>query len=285
MMEYEDQNSVKRLDRAIASSVTDPSMARLQVAGLEPGGRRRLNAKADPTVDFAIGDPNGTSIPIEQDWRVRISISDQSKIFYHDSNSGIMSPLASTNGVIFPYTPGITLNYSAGYSSQKPTHSIYPSFFYESSEVQAIQITGDFTVQNISEGRYLLACIYFFRSVTKMFYGASSNAGNPPPLVFLDGFGSHYFPHVPVIVTSFQHVMSADVDFIEVPSVAKTSPEYSDQPMFAEGNESGGSPKTTRLPTVSQIQVGLQPVYSRNSVSGFSLDEFARGNLLKQGFI
>lgn len=286
MMEFEDEKSVANLDRAIsAGNTSDPSAARLSVAGLEPGGRKRLNVKAEPSVEFAIGNPNGSSIPIEQDWRVRVSLSKESKIFYHSNDAGIMEPLVKTNGVIFPYTPGITLNYSAGYSSLKPTHSNYPSFFYESSEVQAIQITADFTVQSIKEGQYLLACIYFFRSVTKMFYGAGSNPGNPPPLVFLDGFGTHYFPHVPAVVTGFQHVMGADVDYLEIPNLIKQESEGGDETSSEQGKESADMLKKTRLPTVSQIQISLQPVYSRKTVSEFNLDEFARGKLLKQGFI
>jgi hypothetical protein len=171
-----------------------------------------------------------------------------------------MDPLAATGGVIFPYTPSITTSYSAGYSSQKSTHSNYPAFFYESSEVSAIQLAGDFTVQTIEEGQYLLASIYFFRASTKMFFGGGSQPGNPPPILYLDGYGTHYFPHVPCLLTSFQHTMSADVDYIEIP---------------------GLDGATTRVPTVSQIQLGLQPVYSRVAQSNFDLDAFARGELIR----
>ena len=76
-----------------------------------------------------------------------------------------------TNGVIFPYTPQIQVTHQARYNPQIVTHSNYASYFYEGSEISAINVTADFTVQNIAEGQYLLAAVYFFRAVTKMFFG------------------------------------------------------------------------------------------------------------------
>jgi hypothetical protein len=178
----------------------------------------------------------------------------------------------SQNGVIFPYTPQVQVQYTARYANQKLTHSNYDAYFYEGSEVQAITLTGDFTVQNIREGQYLLACIYFFRAATKMWFGQGTNhVGNPPPMVFLDGYGTHYFPHVPCVVTSFSHTMPQDCDYVEVPMVGTTT-----------------ATSSTRLPTTSQISITLQPVYSRKSLAEqFNLDDFAAGKLVqgKGGFI
>lgn len=246
-------------------SILDPSGSRLSIANLMKGGGSRAAAAAaaaqgEVRVNFG---SSGKLTAIDSDWRVRIGVSPSSGIFYTGNNSGMMGPLVATGGVIFPYTPSITTSYSAGYSSQKSTHSNYPSFFYENSEVSAIQLAGDFTVQTMAEGQYLLACIYFFRASTKMFFGGGPNAGNPPPILYLDGYGDHYFPHVPCLLTSFQHTMSPDVDYMEIPGT--------------EGYEGF----KTRVPTVSQIQIGLQPVYSRVAQSKFDLDAFARGDLVK----
>jgi hypothetical protein len=163
---------------------------------------------------------SGATSPAEDDWRVRISLADKSDIFYKDPlqlQTALMYPLVATNGVVFPYTPTITMGHSANYSSQALTHSNYPAQFYTNSEVNDITISGDFTVQSPEEGQYLMAAIYFFRSATKMFFGQGTNVGNPPPIVFLDGYGSHYFPHVPCVITNFTHQLSGDVDYISVP--------------------------------------------------------------------
>lgn len=257
-----------------ALTTFNPSQARLSVANLAPGGMM-----PGPMQNVL---PGGMTQPIQpetrinfvsedslrDDWRLKVSVSQSSGLFYKNPNgSGFMTPLVETDGVVFPYTPSVTTQSSAGYSSQKTTHSNYPSHFYEASEVSAISINGDFTVQNDHEANYLLAVIYFFRAATKMFYGSGANAGNPPPVLFLTGYGSAYLPNVPCLLTSFSHTMPPDVDY------------------YAFGLPDADPQWIERLPTSSQIQISLQPVYSRRQVSNFNLEAFADGQLLDMGFI
>lgn len=252
----------------------EPGAARLEKAGLLKGGKRR---EAKPLPKTNVNFSNRNSKTVVDDWRVRISMSNEvASLFYaNPADNNIMAPLAVTQGVIFPYTPQVQVTYQANYTPQRLTHTNYQTYFYESSEVQAISITADFTVQNQEEARYVLACIYFFRAATKMFYGQSenrstNNVGQPPPLVFLNGYGEQYFPNVPCIVTQFSHTMPNDVDYIET--------DY----RFAQENTSAYKPeRTTRIPTISQITVSLQPVYSKSVAATFDLQKFARGELLK----
>jgi hypothetical protein len=195
---------------------------RLAVAGLVPGGS--LNFKVGGigvNLNLAGGLP---------DWRLRISLADSANYFYHAANPtdrGIMSPLFGSqtqNGVIFPYTPQVQVTHTANYAQQKFTHSNHPGYYYENSEVAAITISGDFTVQNIEEGQYLLAAITFFRAATKMWFGQGETGkgkqpGFPPPMVFLNGYGADYLPNVPCVITSFSHTMPQDVDYMDIPRV------------------------------------------------------------------
>jgi hypothetical protein len=203
------------------------------------------------------------------DWRVKIALSSKAGYFYNDpANAGVMSPLYKNpegfKGVIFPYNPTISLSHTARYGNQKLTHSNYDAFFYEGSEVSSIQVDGEFSCQTQTEAQYLLAVVYFLRGCTKMWSGKSQRAGTPPPMVFLNGFGQHYFPNVPCVVTNFTHVMPNDVDYI--------------------GTTNG--PGNTRMPTNSNIQISLQPIYSRRTLhEDFNLDDFAAGRLVKGGFI
>lgn len=244
----------------------NPSSVRMAASGLPFGGG--WNPTAPPeTIGFAMSALGGTaagSVSASADWRVRISLAAKSTIFYKDPANELMAPLTSTNGVIFPYTPAITVTHTAGYQTQPLTHSNYSQQYFTNSEVQDITIQGDFTVQNAIEGQYLLAAIYFFRSATKMFFGDNAKnqgfSGNPPPMVFLNGYGSHYFPNVPCLVSSFQHVLSNDTDYINVPSPSRGM---------------------TRLPATSSITIVLKPVYSRKSLhENFGLSDFASGKLL-----
>jgi hypothetical protein len=238
------------------------------------------------------------------DWRVRVTLAPNSTYFYNDPNNTLLSPLVtelnggSTNpvasnvsnlfglggsgarrvGVIFPYTPQLQVTHVANYSPQKLTHNNYTQYFYDNSEVQAITVNAEFTVQNVNEGQYLLATIYFFRAVTKMFFGQDPQAfaGNPPPMVYLNGYGQYYLPNVPCVVTSFSHTMPADVDYMDIPEPGVTSGFGAYNPQYTNPRLN-----STRMPTTSTISLSLQPVYSRTAQSQmFSLNDFAAGALV-----
>lgn len=252
--------------------VLDPSKSRLTMARLLSGGRNAGPKNTTPDIRFTDN---------TQDWRVKVSLAKSADYFYRSIDPGIMAPLQGTNGVIFPYTPQVSVTHLARYGQQPLTHSNYTNYTYDGSEVQAIQINGDFTVQNVFEGRYLLASIYFFRAATKMFFGSGSHVGNPPPMVFLSGYGSHYFPNVPCVVTQFNHNLPQDVDYLNVPVDAGT--------VFGTQNQGANSmsgSSFTRVPTSSQISITLQPIYTRKDVyDNFSLEQFAAGKLINKGFI
>jgi hypothetical protein len=248
--------------------ISNPSDLRLQAAGLFPGG---ANTNISPGLNVIPTMGSST----QKDWRVKITIADWG--IFSTAPTDLISPLVRTNGVIFPYVPSISVTHNARYQEQALTHSNYKNYFYEGSDVAPISIAGDFTVQNVEEGRYLLAAIYFFRAATKMFFANGENLGNPPPLVFLDGFGEHYFPHVSCVLQQFVHTMPNDVDYIQIPVTTGGIP--------STATTSG---QTVRLPTTSQIQIQVQPVYSRKNVyDKFNLRDFAQGKLLRSngGFI
>jgi hypothetical protein len=293
----------------------NPSKARSAISGLLPGGASSL-AKAEPNIGFQdASGSGGATAAAEDDWRVRVSLAAGAGIFYQDPTllpNALMYPLLETNGVIWPYVPQISVTHQANYTSAGLTHSNYPAHFYNNSEVADIQVSGEFTVQGPADGQYLMAAIYFFRAATKMFFGQGANVGNPPPIVFLDGYGSHYFPHVPCVITTFQHTMPAEVDYIQVPisktslteSAASapagpnTSVQLSDEekqfvPALLDSSKTGTkattAPKleyntittTTRVPAVSTIAVTLRPIYSRKNLHDrFDLNKFANGDLL-----
>ena len=285
-------------NQTTAAGSLNPADARRSLAGLLPGGTAiSKSSTQSPSVQFGTSDDSGN------DWRVRISISPSSKILYWDPSSsgnvpGLVAPLKQTDGFIFPYVPSVTVSHSANYQTATLTHSNYAQYFYESSSVAAINISGDFTVQNLDEARYFLAGIYYFRALTKMFYGMSSDyQGSPPPIVYLDGYGQHYLPHVPCVVTSFSHTMPNDVDYLEVgtpQSVTETKTSgtltgtYGSIKLPSVSGTNAGSEILTqtintafnRVPTASTFQLTLQPVISRTQAMAFDYKEFARGGLI-----
>jgi len=262
------------------SSLINPSQARLQLAGLASGADIAKNTGSPPTAWLNSAGETQSSGVSGDDWRLRLSVAPKSPLLYNINTSQLLHPLRNTDGVIFPITPNLQITHNAKYSSASLTHSNYGMFFYEGSEVSALTIAGEFPVQNIEEGQYLLAAIYFFRAATKMFWGGVGEstgtlgaagetdifAGAPPPMLFLNGYGAHYFPNVPCVVTSFMHTMPEGVDYINVPAF-------------------GGNGESTRLPTQSTLQVNVQPMMSRVKAATFNLEEFAAGRMITKGFM
>lgn len=192
---------------------------------------------------------------VDLDWRVRLSMPNKW------TTSPMLQPLLETNGFMFPYTPQIVVEHSANYNALHPTHSNYPFPAYQNSQVSSMTLIGEFTVENEVEGAYWIAATHYLRSVTKMAYGLSSDQGSPPPVVKLNGYGDYVFNQVPVVIQSFTIDMPQDVDYIQV------------------GVGNNGS----WVPTRSQVSVVVQPVYSRKSVSEFSLDAFVNGSYVVDG--
>ena len=247
----------------------NPSDWRKSTAGLAVFGNPQLTP---PPISWV--DTGTQSSTTSKDWRIKVSVASTSNIFYlatlQDTDPAILKPLKDTGGVIFPITPALQISHTAKYSSSTLTHSNYAMQFYEGSEAGSIMINGEFPIQNIIEGQYLLAAIYFFRAATKMFWGNEQLAGTPPPMVYLDGYGDYYFPHVPCVITNFMHTMPDNVDYIDIPVTTSNSGQLN---------------KSTRLPLQSTLQVTLQPIYSRSSLNNFKLSDFATGKMITGGFM
>ena len=216
-----------------------------------------------------------------QDWRVRLTLPTEAYQLEREIFEGndLMEPLADSRGMFWPLTPSMVVQHSANYNALAQTHSNYPFQAYQNSQVDQINIIGEFPVQNQQDAKHWVATINFLRTVTKMFFGNSpSLRGNPPPILHLSGYGDHVFSNVPVVVNTFNVELRSGIDYI---STYQTQVGYNAgevDPTLAASVESGES--QTWAPTLSNISVLVTPVYSRNSVANrFNLQDFARGKL------
>lgn len=231
---------------------------------------------------------------IGQDWRVRCALAPTANYLYKAADApGILAPLVSTDGVVFPYTPTVNISYMANYDGVLPTHSNYRIHQYMNSSVETITITGDFTAQDTFEANYLLACIHFFKSMTKMFYGQDEDPtnGTPPPLGYFYGLGAFQLDKHPVAITNFGYNLPNNVDYIRATtSDTDTQPSFN---LIGGQIQPGGTrpPATfvdtadkaiTYVPTKMTITINCVPVISRNAISNnFSLKDYASGKLLR----
>lgn len=255
---------------------------------------------------------NLSQMPINTDWRVTLRLAPGATYLYNAPQAGLLQPLKTTNGVIFPYTPQISTAYKANYSAYDLTHSNYRGYFYQNSYTDAINLTATFTAQSTADASYVLAVIHFFRSVTKMFYGQDAQRGSPPPLVYLSGLGDYQFNNHPCLVSQFNYTLPADVDYVSSGSPNNLGLNLQPLQNLYSTTLNAISPTVTRLataflpkgaqnevsaplqallnnptyvPSKIDITISLLPVQSRSQVSKqFSLKNFANGNLLKGGF-
>ena len=217
---------------------------------------------------------------VEQDWRVKLSIPNIEPF----KTAPMLANLQKTGGLVFPYTPTIIVAHSANYNTMAPTHTNYPYFAYQNSQVDQLVITGDFFVQNGIEAQYWVSALHYLRSMTKMFYGGEAETlGAPPPVVHLSGYGDYIFNKVPVIITQFTIDLPQDVDYIAtghpqgVNEVPPTHPEAKQKATDKRANNIGWAPAQ------SLITVTVQPIYSRREVEKFSLNKYVKGGYVGDG--
>ena len=216
------------------------------------------------------------------DWRVRLQVPDGPLTQFFDfNNNPILQPLAASQGIFWPLTPTMQIAHQAAYNPLDQVHSNYPHQAYQNSQIDSLNIIGEFPVQNQDDARHWVATVNFLRTATKMFFGADDGdglKGNPPPILHLYGYGDHMFNKVPVVVNSFNVELRQGIDYIST----KQSDIYSQRSANVNVmNQDSGS--QTWAPTLSNISVLVTPIYSRDSIKNFSMKKFVRGELNGKG--
>jgi hypothetical protein len=260
-----------------------------------------------------------TDLEGDNEWRVRLSLPTWPSF----RTSPVLKPLVDAGGMIFPYTPEVQVTSLAKYTAMNLVHTNYNFQAYQHSEPGPITITAPMYVEDQSQGLYWIAAIHYLRALTKMFVGNDPKAGNPPPIVYLNGYGNYVLNNIPVAVTNFNTILNKDCDYISVPVVGSAAGALqgtadaiggladafgslagiagiSQSPFSATSGLAGGVGQVaalgalfgiggdtpggnTYVPTKSSFSITLQPMYSRNSAQKFSLDRFVTGGYLNTG--
>lgn len=298
-------NVASNLGAAAGSVDSFASAARLAGSGLPAAGEAIGDLVG--AVSMFLGDDNAS------DWRVRLSLP----LWISFRTSPVLTPLKDAGGLVFPYTPQISVSSKATYSTITTQQTNFTYKGYNNSDPGNIVITAPFNVEDPSQALYWIAAVHYLRSLTKMFTGSDMKAGNPPPIVHLNGYGNYVFRNVPVVCTDFSMTLPNDCDYIGVNVVGSAlggAAGFADSlggladslggalpglspildgvsaisgvagqvagtlgALGVGGSTSGG---VTHVPTKSQLRVTLTPVYSRDTTRKFSLDRFVTGGYL-----
>lgn len=304
-------NTAANLGAALNSNLSNPARLLSSIRSINlPIGGEAIGSIINAAATF--GGTDNTN-----DWRARLSMPTGS--FF--DRSPILQPLINAGGLIFPYTPTISINSSATYNEIPVTHQNYQFQAYQSSRVSDIQITGEFNVEDAVQAKYWIAAVHFLRSVTKMFTGDTAFQGNPPPILNFSAYGDHVFRNVPVVVKSFSMTLPKDVQYIstnvaagggglsdisqtanvlalgagavglgsaarslgQVGAVAGAASTLSN--LFSGTAGAQGVPRDSHVPVKSDLTITIMPIYSKEAVRQFSLQKFVNGDYVSRGYV
>ena len=258
-------------------SVINKTLGRLFGAGLNKGAESPLNTS---------GQARWSSRDAVSDFRVKLTLPQASDLRSTFFTGDLLKPLSDTGGIVFPLTPSIILQHQASYNPLAMTHSNYPFYAYQHSEVSSFTVVGDFPVQNQSDAQHWIATLHFLRAVTKMFFGTGANQGNPPPILKFNAYGDNVFKNVPVVVTNFSVELTNSVDYICTKQ--RQDSEFGnvrgpDEEIASGEVDPNSSLPTSWAPAMSMFNIQLQPVYSRETTKSFNMQDFVDGKLNNHG--
>ena len=267
-------DSVGKIIKNVGSGIFNRTLGRLTGAGISTDSRIvKSRAKWSGRSD-------------KEDWRVRLEVPDGplTKFFDFDNNP-IMQPLSASRGIFWPLTPAVVIQHSANYNAMDQVHSNYPHQAYQNSQVDSMNIIGEFPVQNSEDAKHWVATVNFLRTATKMFFGNDDGdglKGNPPPIMHMFGYGDHMLHKVPVVINTFNVELRPGIDYISTKQANTPYRELNGPDAgFDLSVEQGES--QTWAPTLSNISVLVTPIYSRDSIKNFSMKRFVNGELNGKG--
>jgi len=220
------------------------------------------------------------SMAIDRRARLRPKPDAEDYVYGDDGGGGLLSILRVTDGMVWPYTPTINMMQSVDYSTYDPVHSNQEFLTYSRTRAPQIVCSGFFTAQTATEARYLLACMHFLKSVTKMDFGTQAeDPGTPPPILLFSAYGEFMFNDIPVILSNFTFDLPNDKDYVKVPDAAdfETGTLQRSSDVVYENTE-----YDTWVPSEVLIAVTLTVQNSpRRLTNNFNLKDFKQGGLLR----
>jgi hypothetical protein len=252
-----DETSTSRVESEKTSD-----FGRRIVPGVSAGAMPAKKSK----VQITMNDINGNKMG--KDLRVKIMVPSN---YLTEYTTGLGDELGVSNlhGIVFPYTPSISVEYKADYTSQQPLHSNFPINFYQKSSVGSISINGKFSVENAKDAAVYIATTHLLKALTRMKSGGTTgdhDSGSPPPVCRLFAHGTWMFNNVPVAITSFRVELPDNVDYFTM----KDTDQY----------------EMTSVPTMSTIALTLLPMYSRNEMLDFNVTDYiGSSDFKKRGYL
>ena len=137
----------------------------------------------------------------------------------------LYNSLGSTSGLIFPYTPNITISHKVNYDTTEIMHSNIGYNYYKNTPCPTVTISkAQFTADNQRNALHMLSAIWFLAACTKCEFGEANpiskrvpvgEKGLPPPVLYLNGYNST-MDNIPVVISSFNYDLPSELHYVNL---------------------------------------------------------------------
>lgn len=148
----------------------------------------------------------------------------------------IQAQLGEVGGLIFPYTPKISMSYAVNYETTDIPQSNVQYNSYKNSPPPSIDVTAHFTADNNGQAKHMLSAIWFLQALSKCDVGdgktyytttVKSGGGLPPPVLYFNAY-EQMLENIPVVLKSFSFSYPDDIDYVNLIINMENYNEYND---------------------------------------------------------
>lgn len=199
---------------------------------------KRIDRRVSLNVAPVTFDASGNYNPSEFAERVAYVLGDETTNLNGTDVYGFLHRcLSQSCGLVFPYTPNITISHQVNYDKTDITHSNLSLNHYKNTPPPSYTVDAVFTADSRENALHMLSAIWFLRAVTKCDFGEhSSTAGTPPPVLYLNGY-NQMMDNIPVVVKSFSYSLPKDKDYVPLGiNLDSGNFIYNDREVYSDSN-------------------------------------------------
>lgn len=150
----------------------------------------------------------------------------------------LQAQLGKVGGLIFPYTPKISMSYAVNYETTDIPQSNVQYNSYKNSPPPSIDVTAHFTSDNNGQAKHMLSAIWFLQALSKCDVGDGKTyyvgkdktvggGGLPPPILYFNAY-EQMLENIPVVLKSFSFSYPDDIDYVNLIINMENYNEYND---------------------------------------------------------
>lgn len=156
-----------------------------------------------------------------------------------DRGYGFLRYLTETGGIVFPYTPRISVQRSVNYQRTDVIQHNYTMFSYAGTPSKMLSVSGKFTATSPGEAVYMLAVLCALSAWTKSETGWIAShytdedlanlardtngdgmlrgiPGMPPPPLYFSAYGQMMEYETPVLLTDVNYTLEDDIQYTDI---------------------------------------------------------------------